>query len=412
MLRQGAVGRFRKRQKADFRNRTEQTINYVLKADLGKFVGRVKSRNSIATRSPRVSGRLGTDRLTKSMTTNQSYAIPRGNLLISSFVTVFFSTRGNNDSISSRVRCSTSTRNRHNASDTISLTLSRSSCLSCRRASITDKTSRSAGVSDIVIGRAFVGRRFFRDIFGKFPLSRSISHYNVFMRIEHGELPTNMCQTNDIQIRQVLRTFVKEEQRDSPGIVFVEEFALYGGTIRADLACLNGHSHGYEIKSDRDNLVRLPGQVNAYNDVFERATLVVAPRHLGACRSFIPAWWGIVRAIARPDSEVHLERVRQSRPNPSLDGLAVAALLWRPEALHLLSSLGLDTGIRSKPMQSLMECLAREVDPVQLSCYVRQAIRARGDWRAAARLRQYDDTLQLPSSRWGSRRNPYANKSQ
>ena len=221
-----------------------------------------------------------------------------------------------------------------------------------------------------------------------------------------------MQPSNDAQIRDLLIPFVRGEHSGAPDTIFLEEFALYGGTNRADLAALNGISHGYEIKSDRDTLLRLPQQVKAYNSVFERATLVSALRHLSAARSIIPAWWGIVRVECRPLSGIRLERVRQSRPNPAPDSEAIAALLWRPEALYLLSSLGLDSGVRSKSMPYLVARLAQQIDSDRLAGYVRQAIRARGDWRSAARLQQCGGTSQQSSSSLRYRRTPYGNKYQ
>ena len=67
-----------------------------------------------------------------------------------------------------------------------------------------------------------------------------------------------MQSTNDAQIRELLIPFVHQEHSNAPDTIFLEEFALYGGTNRADLAAFNGVSHGYEIKSDRDTLLRLP----------------------------------------------------------------------------------------------------------------------------------------------------------
>jgi hypothetical protein len=216
-----------------------------------------------------------------------------------------------------------------------------------------------------------------------------------------------MQVSNDAQIRELLLPFVRREYT-APDIMVLEEFALYGGINRADIAALNGVSHGYEIKSDRDTLTRLPQQVLAYNAVFERATLVSSDRHLASARKIIPKWWGIVR-VTRPEFSFRLERIKDSNPNPSPNGEAIASLLWRPEALHLLSSLGLDAGVRSKPMQCLIERLAWAMDPDELSGYVRQAIRARGDWRSAARLKQYDDRSQQPANLSRYRRTPYEN---
>ena len=218
-----------------------------------------------------------------------------------------------------------------------------------------------------------------------------------------------MQVTNDAQIRGLLLPFIHLEHNSSSDTLGIEEFAIYGGSNRADVAALNGISHGYEIKSDRDTLNRLPDQVNAYGAIFERATLVSGARHLKAARKIIPRWWGIVEVRCAPDCPIGLERIRESRPNPKPHPESIAALLWRSEALELLSRLGLDKGLRSKSMEHLTSRLAREVSVERLSNYAREALRARGDWRSAARLRQCDDTSQRISNQLNFRRTPYGN---
>lgn len=215
--------------------------------------------------------------------------------------------------------------------------------------------------------------------------------------------------TNDRDIRDALRSFVRREYSDTSDLLLLEEFALYGGETRADLAVLNGVSHGYEIKSSRDTLHRLSRQVDAYNAVFERATLVSAERHIAKARLVIPTWWGIVKAES-PGNGVSLIRLRQPRLNPAPERQAIAALLWRPEALRLLSQLGLDGEMRSKPMSVLIERLAESISTERLSELVRQALRARGDWQVAARRKRYDGTSLRRASWWRSRYAPCASR--
>jgi hypothetical protein len=198
-----------------------------------------------------------------------------------------------------------------------------------------------------------------------------------------------MQGSTDAAIRELLIPLVHSEHSAQRDTIYIEEFALYGGTNRADLAALNVLSHGYEIKSDRDSLVRLPEQANAYNAVFERVTLVGATRHLPAARTMIPDWWGIIEARTNCFSELKLEPVRGAAPNPEPHAAAIASLLWRPEALRILTNLGLDHGVRSKPMDCLIERLA-EIPAERVARYVREALRARGDWRSAARLKRCD----------------------
>ena len=163
---------------------------------------------------------------------------------------------------------------------------------------------------------------------------------------------------NDAEIRELLLPFIHQEHAGASDIVCLEEFAIYGGTNRADVAALNGVSHGYEIKSERDTLDRLPNQVDAYSAIFERATLVSAPRHLDSARPLIPKWWGIVEVRRAHGSDCYLHRIRESRTNPEPRAAAVASLLWRSEALDLLTQLGLDAGLRSKPSEFMIERLA------------------------------------------------------
>jgi hypothetical protein len=199
---------------------------------------------------------------------------------------------------------------------------------------------------------------------------------------------TTTRPTSDRTIREVLKDHVLREHHSLGDTLLIEELGLFGGDIRADLAAFNGISHGYEIKSCLDSLERLPNQVQAYSAIFERATLVGSRKHLYDARQIIPQWWGIICVDPGPDGTVCLKRTRRSLANPRPDKIAIASLLWRNEALHLLESLGICGGLRSKPMDELVEQLAARINTVALAAYVRQAIRARGDWRSGARQKR------------------------
>lgn len=213
---------------------------------------------------------------------------------------------------------------------------------------------------------------------------------------------------NDTEIRELLVPFIRKEHQGASEFTCLPEFAIFGGANRADFAALNGVSHGYEIKSDKDTLERLPAQIDAYSAVFDQATLVSAPRHLESAVQMIPQWWGVIE-VRLEQLQPYLQRVRKSEPNPSPNAVAIASLLWRDEALDLLTKLGLDAGVRSKPNQALIERLAERVTLTHLSAHVRQILRARGDWRSAARLRQYGDSSQPPANQSRYRRTPYGN---
>jgi hypothetical protein len=54
----------------------------------------------------------------------------------------------------------------------------------------------------------------------------------------------------------------------------VQEMGVCSGSVRIDIAVINSELWGYELKSERDTLERLPSQAKLYNRVFDRVTLV------------------------------------------------------------------------------------------------------------------------------------------
>ncbi|MFY1831988.1 sce7726 family protein [Myxococcus fulvus] len=102
----------------------------------------------------------------------------------------------------------------------------------------------------------------------------------------------------------------------------------------------DGEIHGYEIKSERDTLVRLPRQVAAYGAALVRATLVVSEGHLAKASALVPEWWGLSIARSVAGSAVHVEAHRFAARNPEQQMLSVARLLWRSEALSPLEEVG------------------------------------------------------------------------
>lgn len=52
------------------------------------------------------------------------------------------------------------------------------------------------------------------------------------------------------------------------------------GKSKADIVILNGTSSAYEIKSERDKLDRLEGQINSYLKVFARVNIITGENHL------------------------------------------------------------------------------------------------------------------------------------
>ena len=70
------------------------------------------------------------------------------------------------------------------------------------------------------------------------------------------------------------------DAQNDPQTLIVEELGIRQGAARVDVAVVNGSLHGYEIKSARDTLERLPKQSELYSSVFDTITLVTAENHL------------------------------------------------------------------------------------------------------------------------------------
>lgn len=184
----------------------------------------------------------------------------------------------------------------------------------------------------------------------------------------------------DHDVRTALRELLTvEHAADMSSTLLVDELGLCGES-RVDMAVVNGSLTGYELKSARDNLDRLPGQVETYGRVLDYVYLVVADNHLDQARAIVPSWWGVVVA---KDGEggVVLKPRRKARPNPAVDAYSLAQLLWRDEALALLTELGLDAGFRAKPRHMLWERLAQHLELDELRGLVRDTLKARRGWR-------------------------------
>jgi hypothetical protein len=186
---------------------------------------------------------------------------------------------------------------------------------------------------------------------------------------------------HDHQLRALLKAHLSD--RVSVEDRLVDEFQLAYGAVRADIALVNGHLEGFEIKAGKDTLFRLPHQVAAYDRVFEFSWVVTTQAHLHEVRRVVPRTWGLLVAHANEHGS-SLKAVRAAKPNRKRDGEHLARLLWRDELLKKLEELGLVKGLKSKPKIALFAALAAGMPVGELADYVRNCLKARVDWRRGA----------------------------
>lgn len=183
----------------------------------------------------------------------------------------------------------------------------------------------------------------------------------------------------DADVRRAVLQKLADDHRGDDDTRIVEEMNLWSGTVRIDIAVINGELSGYELKSDRDSLTRLPLQADVYSRIFDQVTLVVGERHIENASDRIPNWWGLIQADA-DETGVTLSYVRPAMRNLNPEPYLVAELLRKDEAIAILDEYGLSRGWRSKRVKAIHERLATELPFRELSERVRTALKSRTEW--------------------------------
>jgi hypothetical protein len=200
-------------------------------------------------------------------------------------------------------------------------------------------------------------------------------------------IPTNDKMIR-VALREVLDKKLKDYRKNGHKAEVFEELGVEHGTTRIDYAIVNGIMCGYEIKSDKDTLERLPEQVKDFSTVFDEITLVVGRRYLYEALHLIPEWWGVVLAKADSKGDVALQTIRSAEQNPIQKGISIARLLWREEALHILEERNKADGLRNKPREIIYQHLANMFasDFKTLKIKVSSLLISRQGWRSDKQL--------------------------
>lgn len=85
---------------------------------------------------------------------------------------------------------------------------------------------------------------------------------------------------NEGQVKAAVLTRVREAAGRRQKPIVTAEFTLGSSGVRADLAVFAETSIGFEIKTARDTLRRLPVQMAAYARYFNYAVAIIAPCHV------------------------------------------------------------------------------------------------------------------------------------
>jgi hypothetical protein len=199
---------------------------------------------------------------------------------------------------------------------------------------------------------------------------------------------------NDLQIREQFHQKRLRRYHADANTVVVDELGLKHGACRADIAVINNHLTGYEIKSDEDSFRRLPEQIRIYSAVFDYASVIVSTRRVYTLKSLIPRWWGLIVAREGSRGRIIFEVARKCRLNESVDPFSVAQLLWRNEAAIILENIGVNKKVLRSPRKLLYEYLAAYLSLSDLREAVRSCLKSRTMWRRPEPPSQGDDSCQ------------------
>ena len=157
------------------------------------------------------------------------------------------------------------------------------------------------------------------------------------------------------------------------------------GAARVDFLVVNGLLHGFELKSDRDNLSRLENQIQIFSSTLDRVTLVVGYRLVDKALRMVPEWWGVKLANLGKRGAIHFRDARTPKNNPCVEKEAVVKLLWQDQALQVLEELGADVGVRSKTRKEIYARLAECADLDLIRAKVRHFLSLQKGPQAAER---------------------------
>lgn len=181
-------------------------------------------------------------------------------------------------------------------------------------------------------------------------------------------------------LRDLVKTQIPRLLRHDAGALLVEEMEVCSGRARVDLAVIGDHLIGIELKGPKDDVTRLPRQVEAYSRCFDRVVLVVHETLLEKAKPLVPDWWGLVVSIHEGGKLTHRFEQRPKQ-NPNLDMDALLSLLWREEIDSMLTDL---LGSVPKPRstkKTLRAELISRIEPPALRFAGLRKLRERADWR-------------------------------
>lgn len=197
-------------------------------------------------------------------------------------------------------------------------------------------------------------------------------------------------RTTDADIRSALHAKRLQRDKSNAETVVIDELGLAHSRSRIDVAVINGCIHGYEIKSAKDTLDRLATQIEIYRQTLQKLTIVTAPKHVTGVMSHAPEWCGVIAAEQGPRGGINFHVLRNATPNPEIDPVMMAHLLWRDEVVELLGRAGYARKHLRRPRMQLYEMLCEAMTLREITASIRTFMVQRQAWRDRPARAPYD----------------------
>jgi hypothetical protein len=157
------------------------------------------------------------------------------------------------------------------------------------------------------------------------------------------------------------------------GIPALTEVPVLGGIARADIVAIKEEAHGFEIKSHKDTLRRLPSQVASYAKTFSTVSIICAENHLGEINTQIPRWFGLILY-----KKGQLIGVRKAKANPIVAKPFILNAITKKELIGYTKRQGLNIPIEVTQSTCLLKKhLKHNLSLTEVQRMFAQCLRAR-----------------------------------
>ncbi len=171
---------------------------------------------------------------------------------------------------------------------------------------------------------------------------------------------------NDKAMREVLFDYYESTNER---LRFFEELCI--GKSRADAILVWCNKIiGFEIKSDRDNLLRLEDQMKDYTRFCDECYIVTGDKHLEEIPLVVPEFYGIIRIYLDEEDKPVLDIIRNATKDPKESKRRKIkhqmSLLWRDEIVRIAKNNKVrPISDKSKPKIAMMLADNMEYDDLR-----------------------------------------------